>query len=60
MSGSKIIKGLEDALAFAKGDKTKGTLYVWHRCGCCDKDFSAPEGTSPIFCRQCLRAKWGS
>lgn len=30
MSGEKIIKGLEDAVAYAKGDKTKGksTVYV--------------------------------
>lgn len=30
MSGEKIVKGLEDALAYAEGDKTKGrsTVYV--------------------------------
>lgn len=29
MSGEKIIKGLEDALAYAQGDKTKGTSHVY-------------------------------
>lgn len=28
-AGKNIIAGLEEALAFAKGDKTKGTLYTF-------------------------------
>jgi hypothetical protein len=52
-AGERIIEGLRAALAYAKGDKSKGTLYIWHRCGCCGKSFSAPEGTSPIFCKKC-------
>lgn len=29
MTGKKIIKGLEDALLYAQGDKTKGTSHLY-------------------------------
>jgi hypothetical protein len=45
MSGRKIIRGMMDALAFARGDRLKGRL-ITPSCGCvfCDLGVEHPEG----------------
>ena len=51
-AGKKIIAGLKDALAYAKGDKSKGTTRYIIRCGCCNKVFNTLDRKA-IFCPKC-------
>jgi predicted Zn-ribbon and HTH transcriptional regulator len=52
---SKIIRGLQDAVAYAKGDKAKGsvTLFIPRRCRSCGKSFLVKEGSHSKTCPKC-------